>query len=339
MNTIVCPKCKKEFEISEAISHEVAEGILAKNNVKHQEEMEKLRREADEKAQLKIKEFEKKRELSDRETKEREEKIKSEADKSASEKYRFDKLAYEKRIADMQKHMDDAQRKGRQGSQELQGEIPELDLEQKLKMTFIYDQFKPVPKGIRGGDIVHEIRNKFGNVAGSILWETKKQQAWSKSWLTKLKEDMRRVDASDCILVTDVLPTNIKNYDRIENVWVTCYENAIKLATVLRFGILNLAIARSSASQSDEQLKNLYKIITSDSFRHMFEAREEIVTNLKKELDLEISSTETRWRKRKENIDKLSRNNNQLYGELQTHIPSLKPLGSGDSLGLGDGKD
>lgn len=340
MNTIVCPKCKKEIDLPEAISHKMREEALAKVNSEHKEELGKQKKETEEKvleAQRKQKLLEDKLQLSEREQKEKEEKIKQEAAKEASDKFRLDRLEYEKKIADMQKSVDEAQRKGKQGSQQLQGEVLELDLEDNLKRIFIYDEFKPVPKGIRGGDILQEVRNKFGNSAGSILWETKRQQDWKKIWLVKLKEDMRKIGASDCILVTDVLPSNTKFYDRVDNVWVTSYEHAIKLANVIRFGILNIAIARSSASHSDEQLRNLYKIITSDSFRHMFEAREEIVKNLSKELDSEISSTERRWSRQKGYIDKLSRNNNQLYNELQAHIPSLKPLGDSELLELADG--
>lgn len=327
MNTIVCPNCKTEIDLPEAISHKMREEALSKVNTEHKEELEKQKKLLEEKLQS-----------SEKEQKIREEKIKQEAAKEASDKFRLDKLEYEKKIADMQKAADEVQRKGKQGSQQLQGEVLELDLEDNLKRIFPYDMFRPVPKGIRGGDIVQEVRNKFGNSAGSILWETKRQQDWKKVWLVKLKEDMRKIRATDCILVTDVLPSNTKFYDRVENVWVTSYEHALKLANVIRFGILNLAIVRSSASHSDEQLRNLYKIITSDTFRHMFEAREEIVRNLEKELDSEISSTERRWRRQKDYIDKLSRNNNQLYNELQAHIPSLKPLGDGEMLALENGE-
>lgn len=370
MDHITCPHCKKSFELSQAIINHLAESIRADEKKKRDEELGKQKKDAEEKAEIKIKaEVEKARQqtkkemidenktsqnklleeqrkrklledklsLSEKEKKENEDKIKQQAEKDASDKFRLERLEYQKRITDMQKSVEDAQRKGKQGSQQLQGEVLELDLEDNLKQIFPYDEFKPVPTGIRGGDIIQEVRNKFGNSAGSILWETKRQQDWKKVWLTKLKEDMRKINATDCILVTDILPSNTKYYDRVENVWVTSYEHAIKLANVVRFGILNLAIARSSASHSDEQLRNLYKIITSDSFRHMFEARDEIVKNLGKELDSEISSTERRWRRQRGYIDKLSRNNNQLYNELQAHIPSLKPLGDGGMLSLENG--
>lgn len=360
MNTVVCPHCKKTLEISEAIIHQLQEQVREEESKKIQAEFEKkraeeavlqekkLREEFEEKSKQRTKELEetkqKEKLLEEKLAREREDrekaeaKIKEEAIKEAMDKTRLEKLEYEKKISGMQQKLEEAQRKGKQGSQQLQGDVLELDLEVRLRQAFPYDDFKPVPTGIRGGDIIHEVRNKYGNAAGLILWEAKRQKAWSKGWIIKLKDDMRKINASDCILVTDILPTEIKVYDRIENVWVTSYEYVTKLASVLRFGLMNVAIAKSSASHTDEQLKELYRIITSDSFRNKFEARDEIIATMKKELDSEKSSTERRWKRQEVYIDKLASNNNQLYGELQAHIPSLKPLNT-EILELDDGEE
>src|SRR3989344_1276699 len=54
MNTMVCPKCKKEFEITEAISHKMREDVLAKASIEHKEELEKQRKQGEEKTKLEI---------------------------------------------------------------------------------------------------------------------------------------------------------------------------------------------------------------------------------------------------------------------------------------------
>ncbi len=358
---IICKNCGKPVDIDEAMRHQFAEIIrkeeeenarikfekqktelLSSERKKALEEVESKNRQKDKELQ---KEREEKLELEKKfarqlEEKEKEKaKIKEEARKDADEKHRLEKLEWEKQKISMQKTVDELQRKGKQGSQQLQGDVLELDLEERLRDAFPYDEFKPVPTGIRGGDIIHEIRNKHGNIAGKILWEAKRQKAWNKAWLTKLKDDMRKIDASDCILVTDILPTNIRVYDRIDNVWVTSYEYAIKLVSVLRLGLLNVAIAKSSASHTDEQLKDLYRIITSDSFRNKFEARREIIQRMRQELESEQASTERRWKRQAATIDALSKNNREIYGELEAHIPSLKPLGDGETLELQSGDE
>ena len=298
MDTIICPYCKKKVELTDAIIHELSEKVRAEEKVRTKIELEKarvqeralsekrLRQEFQAENKEKQKELEEIRKrgeilerrlkVSEEESRKREGKIKEQTLREAQQASRLEKLELEKKLRDTQKALDEAQRKAKQGSGQLQGEVLELDLEEGLRKAFPLDTLKPVPKGIRGGDVIQEIKNKYGNVAGSILWEAKRQKAWNRAWPMKLKDDMRKVNASDCILITDILPPDIKVYDRIDNVWVTSYEYAIKLASVLRLGLLNVAIARSSASHGDEKLREFYAIVTSDQFRHMFEARGEM---------------------------------------------------------------
>lgn len=356
MMSVKCPNCGNVFEPSEADRHELEESIKKASEEKFKKEIENAKTLGQKQAEEKYKEenkaleeklakeqkdrqdFEKKvTEQAAKKAGENVKKIKEEADKEADEKHRLEKLEWEKQKADMQKTVEALQRQGKQGSQQLQGDVLEKDLEERLADAFPNDDFRPVPTGVKGGDIVQEVRNKHGNTAGLILWEAKRTKEWKKDWLTKLKEDMRSISASDCILVTDAMPPHVKIYDRIENVWVTSYEYSIKLASVVRFGLLNVAIARSSASHTDEQLKELYTIITSDSFRQMFEARDEIISALKVELEADKRSAEKRWKRQGAYIEKLDRNNSRLYGELQAHIPSLKPLKEPNVLGIEDG--
>lgn len=366
MNIIVCPSCGKDVEIGEAIQHQWEEKFKEKDKEKRKLEIEQarfaakaqaekaLRIEFQQESKEKQKELEsvkkKEKELEERivkEEKEREKieaKIKETAKKAAQQESGLEINTLKKQLEDAReaekkanRASEDLKRKLNQGSQQLQGEVGELWLEEELRKNFPYDELKPVPKGIRGGDVVHVIKNKYGNIAGSILWEAKRQKAWNRAWPAKLKDDMRKISASDCIVVTDILPPNIKVYDRMDNVWVTSYEYVIKLASVLRLGLLNVAIARSSASHGDEKLQELYRVITSNSFRHMFEARLEIIERMRKELEAEKASTERRWKRQGINIESLARNNRELYGELEAHIPSLKPLSDSEFLELESG--
>jgi len=48
-------------------------------------------------------------------------------------------------------------RKAEQGSQQLQGEVLELELEEMLKTNFPLDNLEPVGKGKRGADILQRV--------------------------------------------------------------------------------------------------------------------------------------------------------------------------------------
>lgn len=350
MNNIKCPKCGHVFEPTEAFRHEVEEKVRLEEKIKAEKEIEKVMVNAAELASKEAKE-ESKKELADKdkeikELKERTEKEKEAARKAAQEESSLEVKTLKKQLDDAReaekranKASEDLKRKLNQESQQLQGEMGELWLEEELRKAFSYDDLKPVPKGINGGDIIQAVRNRFGNTGGTILWEAKKQKAWSKGWLTKLKDDMRKIGASDCIIVSDILPPNVKTYDRIENVWVTSYEYAISLATALRHGILNVAIARSGASHSDENLKKFYDIVNSDRFRHALEARKEIIETMEKELEADKASTDRKWRRQVDNIGKLKNNNRELVGMLEDHVPALKTLTENEYPKIDDGED
>ncbi len=362
MNDLRCPHCGKIIHIEDAVRHQLEKTILKEESAKQKEALEKVKLEAEIQAEKKFRlENEKILEKSDKEKQVLEEKLLKEekerkefeikiTEKAAKEAQEKVESEYHLKLKEKDKQLEDARtaaakaneelkRKLNQGSQQLQGDVLEKDIEERLRDAFPNDNFKPVPTGVRGGDIIQEVRNKHGNSAGFILWETKRTKAWQKEWLTKLKEDMRNINASDCILVSDILPVGVKIYDRIENTWVTSYEYAIKLAYVIRIGLLNVAIAKSSASHTDEQLKELYDVITSDSFRQMFESRDEIIEALKQELVADKRSADKRWKKQELYIERLARNNSQLYGELEAHIPSLKLLKEPNILGIEDGSN
>lgn len=361
MNTpIKCNHCGKEIELSEAIRHQITETILNEERVKHKSEIERITKDVEEKTLLKIREDyeaknkekaaaleeEKKRnkELAEsisnlmKQKKEEEEKIRNDAAKEAADKVRLEKLEYEKRLSDMQKALEEAQRKGKQGSGQLQGEVLELDLESQLKSQFPQDEFLPIPKGIEGADIWQKVLNRNGKEVGSILWETKRTKNWDKKWLPKLREDTRRINASDCILITEVLPNDVKSFHRIDEVWVSRYEFGVQVARIVRYLLLRLDAAKSSASHEDEELRSIYQYITSDAFRHKIEAHDEAVRVMRDDLFSEIRLTQTRWKRRETQINRLDSSVSQLYGELRGIIPSLPEINT-ESLPPGDNNE
>ena len=63
----------------------------------------------------------------------------------------------EKQLADTVAKLEEAKRKAEQGSQQLQGEVLELDVEKVLLQGFPWDEIVEVKKGQRGGDCVQRI--------------------------------------------------------------------------------------------------------------------------------------------------------------------------------------
>jgi hypothetical protein len=107
--------------------------------------------------------------------------------------------------------------KAEQGSQQTQGEVQELELEKELAALFPFDTIQPVPKGMRGADVIQDVIDNRGNRCGSIIWESKRTQSWSDGWIAKLKEDQRAARADVAILVTQALPKDIRTFGDIDS--------------------------------------------------------------------------------------------------------------------------
>ncbi len=349
MDTIICPHCKKRVELSEAIIHELSQKVRDEERQKQKLEVEKaiaLEREQSEKrlrlqfeqegkdaqkaleqAKRTEKLLEEKLESQQRLQQEREARIKLQAQKEASETSRLEKKEYEKKLSDMQKALEDAQRKAKQGSQQLQGEVLELDLEEKLKQTFPSDEFVPVPKGVEGADIWQKVKYK-DRIVGSILWETKRTKAWSNSWVTKLKDDMGKISATEAIIVSQVLPDNVNNFDRKDGVWICFYEHAISIARYVRFLIITIASVKSTTSQTDEEWGKIRDYMLSDSFKHRMQAHFDGVKALRENLTQEKRNTTLRWKRQEVLIEKLDSNTLNFYGELKAIAKDLPEIES-----------
>ena len=114
--------------------------------------------------------------------------------KAEADKYRLREAEYKKKLDDAQKANEDLSRKLEQGSQQLQGEVLEIELETILKATFPHDKIEPVKKGQRGADILHTVYTPTGQRCGTIIWEAKRAENWSDKWIQKLKDDQLEVE-------------------------------------------------------------------------------------------------------------------------------------------------
>ncbi|HWY78837.1 MAG TPA: DUF2130 domain-containing protein [Candidatus Sulfotelmatobacter sp.] len=367
MNTIQCPHCKKQVELSEAIIHEFQTKIREeeKKNLKIQFEKQKVEEQAEQEKRLRL-EFEQQnkdqlRELEERkkseanatkrekelleqlarekEERERaEEKIKGEARKKVEEEVELKLKQKDLQLEQARKANQDLQRKLEQGSQQLQGEALELNLEEKLKAAFPTDEFLPVPKGVEGGDIWQKIKFR-DKVVGTILWETKQTKAWSKGWLIKLKEDVVKINATEAILVSQVLPTDSSHFDRKDGVWITTYEHAISICRYVRFLITTVNSIKSSTDHTEEEWGQIRDYMMSESFKNRMQSHFDNIRLLRTLLDAEKRSTIIKWKKQESIIEKMDRNTISFYGELKTIVVNLPELNGVETFMIEDEKD
>jgi hypothetical protein len=212
-----------------------------------------------------------------------------------------------KRLADMQEQLAEAQRKGIQGSQQLQGEVLELTLQKDLEAAFALDSIEEVRKGARGGDVIQRVMTRSGQVAGVLLWEAKRAKDWSPQWVTKLKDDMRaaRADVGILVSVGACYPKEWDAgtlFDLHEDIWVTSWSCAVQLATVLRSGLLEVHKQRVASAGKGEKMEAVYDYLTSSQFSSKLKAVYGAFHRLRQELEAEKSQTLQRWARREKQL-------------------------------------
>src|SRR6185369_15467957 len=93
-----------------------------------------------------------------------------------------------------------------------------------------------------------------GNHNGKILWELKNTKTWSEGWIEKLKVDKRSINAEEAVLISEVMPSNMKQAGFREGVWVTQRAFVIPLADTLRAKSIQLYYVKSSVQSKDEKM-------------------------------------------------------------------------------------
>jgi hypothetical protein len=257
-------------------------------------------------------------------------KIEVEALRRADEQYQFKLAEKEKQIQDAKKVNDELKRKLEQGSQQTQGEVLELQLEELLRVAFPMDQIEPVPKGYNGADIVQKVISKSGRLCGTILWESKRTKAFSEGWLQKLKDDQRKLTAEIAVLVSEALPKNCSTFDYTNDIWVSNPQCAISLAVALRMQLMNVAVARAAADGAKQKSEILYEYVSSTQFRQRVEAIAEAFIGMQSGLQEEKRAAQKQWAKREKQIEQVISNTAGMYGELQalTGLSDIPALGT-----------
>jgi hypothetical protein len=217
----------------------------------------------------------------------------------------------------LQKTIAELTRKVQQGSQQVQGEAQEVVLRDVLTAAFPADAVEDVPKGVNGADLVQVVHAADGRDCGSIVWESKRTSKWSDGWLPKLREDQRRAGGACAVLITQVLPGDVRHFALKDGVWVCAPAYAVPLAAALRAGLIDVALAKRAAEGSGQKMQLLYDYMTGTEFRNRFEGLVDAFNDLQGDHESEKRSTLTRWNRREKIIQRALQTIAGLCGDLQ----------------------
>ena len=259
---------------------------------------------------------------------------------SASETARFSMIEaeYKKKIEDAQKANEDLRRKLDQGSQQLQGEVLELELESVLTNSFLHDQIDEVKKGQRGADVLHTVRTLQGVECGKIIWEAKRAEHWSDKWLHKLKDDQQEAKADIAVLVTTIMPKGANDVIvRIGDVWVVSPHVIKPVAEMLRVVLLEANKLKLVNTGRNEKMELLYNYLSSAQFSQKIRTMLETFESMRSDLEAEKRAVQKIWAKRQTQIERVTTSMTSVVGQLQgiAHeaLPQLEAIETLDSIG------
>jgi hypothetical protein len=243
--------------------------------------------------------------------------VRTQAKREAEEGLKLKVAEKDQTIASMQQKIEELKQKAEQGSQQLQGEVLELELESLLRAKFPFDTIEPVPKGEFGGDTLQRVVSQNGVMSGTILWESKRTKNWSNGWLVKLREDQRTAKAEISVLVSQALPEGIETFDVIDGVWVTHPRAILPVATILRHTLLQVSNVRLISEGQQTKAEMVYQYLTGPRFRQRVEAIVEAFSSMQEDLDKERKAIMKQWAKRDEQIERVMGATVGMYGDLQ----------------------
>ena len=239
------------------------------------------------------------------------------AKKEAEEELKLKVMEKDQTITAMQRQIEDLKRRAEQGSQQLQGEVQEMELEALLAAKFPRDTIQPVPKGEFGGDVLQRVIGPLNQSCGTILWECKRTKNWSDGWLPKLREDQRTAKAEIAVIVSQALPKDVETFGFVDGVWIADPKVALPVALSLRQTLIEVASARQAAEGQQTKMEMVYGYLTGPRFRQRIQAIVEAFSSMREDLDREKKAITRQWAKREEQIDRVMNATVGMYGDLQ----------------------
>ena len=355
-NTLNCPYCKKKIVLTDSIIRPIEEEMrknLEKDIIKDVETKLALElKEKDEEIREKNEELEdahkiesdlrkERRELEkakknleldvERRMDEERKKIEEETIKNADAQHKLKDLVKDKLIQNLKGQIDDMKRTAGQGSQQLQGEVFEIEIEQQLRDNFPLDEIEPVPKGISGADVIQKVCLKSGRHCGLIIWELKNTKNWSNNWIQKLRDDQRKMKADLAVIVTTALPDGVANFTFSEGVFISDHQSFIPVASILRYQLAEVARAKQSSVGRNEKMDMLYNYLIGTEFKQKVEGIIEASINMQREFDQEKRAIQNLWAKREKQLQRAITSTVEMYGGIHgiigASMPEIKALG------------
>ena len=261
--------------------------------------------------------------------------------KKISDEHQLKDKENDKKITDLTQKINELKRQAEQGSQKLQGEVFERDLEYRLRNQFNSDEIEPVSS--KGADILQKVYSRSGKLCGTILIESKNTKNWSNNWISKLKQDQRDAKADIGIIISTVMPEGVENFRWQEGIMVVKYAYAVPVINLLREQLSEVDRVRASSRGVNQKINLLQAYLTGNEFKQRVESIFEAITSMHEDLQKEKRAMARLWSKREKQIEQAGNGMLSAYGSMQgilgPSMPEIKSLEMPDNLSEDSGNE
>jgi hypothetical protein len=239
-------------------------------------------------------------------------------------------------IESMSKKIDELQKKSNLTSQQLQGEVLELAIQQALMEAFPDDDITEIEKFKNGSDIKELVRSRKGMPCGKILWECKRTNLFKTDFIVKLKEDMLHEEAQFGIIVTTTLPKQaIHGMAQIDGIWVCSQAFVEYLGIILRESLISVAREKWIHENKGNKGDQLIAYFSSTQFAQQASVFVESQLAQKGQINKERTVLTKVWADREAQLDRQTRSFAKILSSIQDFVgPGMQQIGAFDLLTL-----
>lgn len=304
-------KLENDYETRMKFLQQQNADIEAKLQLSHEKELQFLKKEQEIINRGKELELELQRKLNEETNR-----IGNDIRRQEEEKNQMKFKEYEKQLEDQKRLVEEMRRKAEQRSMQLQGEVQELALEELLRSSFVYDVISEVGKGVRGADCIQTVRNNLGQDCGKIIYESKRTKDFSPDWVDKLKADMRSQGADIAVIVTQAMPKDMNCFGEYNGVWVCTFAEVKAVAQVLRDSVIRIHTVAKSQENKGDKMTLLYNYLTGVEFTEQWKAIREGFMSMKISIQKERDAMERIWKAREKQLEKILLSSSHIRGSI-----------------------
>jgi hypothetical protein len=192
-------------------------------------------------------------------------------------------------------------------------------------------------KGIRGADCIQTVVNSMQQECGTIVYESKRTQSFSKGWVEKLKNDQVKCTADVAVLVTETLPNGMSRFGEVDGVWVCTFNEVPGVSMILRDALIRVKRVQAANENKGGKMELLYRYLTSNEFVQIIGVINENYSSMKQQLDQEKAAMTRHWKKREKQLWAVQENVSSLFGSIKGIAGNALP--NTELLELPDGEE